>query len=117
MRLFKHNEGLEQTPRKSRFFGKAWVIRQTARRCSALALGGAINMNETDSLIEWHDGSGENVEIGYLNFNGQQCCGHCGVAGTDHNQYAYKTECTICGYVYGTNVYSRECRSHLVTPK
>jgi len=60
-------------------------------------------MNETDSQIEWHDGSGESVDIGYLNFSGQQCCGHCGVAGTDHYQYAYKTECTICGFVYGTN--------------
>ena len=60
-------------------------------------------MNETDMQIQWQDGSGESVEIGYFNHNGQQCCGHCGVQGTDHGQYAYKTECTICGYVYGTN--------------
>lgn len=33
----------------------------------------------------------------------QQCCVHCGVPGTDHGQYAYKTECAICGYVYGPN--------------
>ena len=32
-------------------------------------LGGAINMDETDSQIEWNDGSGESVEIGY---RGQQ---------------------------------------------
>ena len=29
-------------------------------------------MNETDIHIEWQDGSGESVEIGYLNLNGQQ---------------------------------------------
>ena len=34
-------------------------------------------MNETDIQIQWQDGSGESVEIGYLNRNGQQCCGHC----------------------------------------
>lgn len=66
-------------------------------------MGEEISMNETDIQIEWQDGSGETVEIGYLNPNGQQCCGHCGVPGTDHGQYAYKTECTNCGYVYGTN--------------
>lgn len=60
-------------------------------------------MNDTDIQIKWQDGCGETVGIGYLNPRGQQCCGHCGVPGTDHGQYAYKTECTICGYVYGTN--------------
>jgi len=60
-------------------------------------------MNEADFQIEWQDGSGESVEIGYFNPHGQQCCGHCGVEETDHKQYAYKTECTICGYVFGTN--------------
>lgn len=62
--------------------------------------------------IEWQEGKGESVEIGYLNANGQQCCGHCGVPGTDHGQYAYKTECTYCGYVYGTNgtdMHERKC--------
>ena len=59
--------------------------------------------NEIDFQIEWQDGSGESVEIGYFNPHCQQCCGHCGVEGTDQKQYAYKTECTICGYVYGTN--------------
>jgi hypothetical protein len=60
-------------------------------------------MDKVDIHIEWQEGNGESVEIGYLNPNGQQCCGHCGVPGTDHGQYAYKTECTYCGYVYGTN--------------
>jgi len=41
-------------------------------------------MKETDIQIQWHDGNGESVEIGYFNPNGQQCCGHCGVQGTDH---------------------------------
>ena len=39
-------------------------------------------MNEIDIQIEWQDGSGESLEIGYFNPNGQQCCGHCGVQGT-----------------------------------
>ena len=77
-----------------------------------MALGEEINMNDIDIQIQWQDGSGEFVEIGHFNPNGQQCCGHCGVSGTDHGQYAYKTECTICGYVYGTNgsdMYERRC--------
>jgi len=49
-------------------------------------------MNDIDMPIQWQEGSGETVEIGYYNPNGQQCCGHCGVSGTDHGQYAYKTE-------------------------
>ena len=60
-------------------------------------------MNNIDMPIQWQEGSGESVEIGYLNPNCQQCCGHCGVKGTDFGVYVYKTECTICGYVYGTN--------------
>ena len=62
--------------------------------------------------IQWQEGRDESVEIGYLNPHGQQCCGHCGVLGTDHGQYEYKTECAIYGYVYGTNgfdVYERRC--------
>ena len=78
----------------------------------SLPLGERINMNDTDMQIQWEEGSGESLEIGYLNPHGQQCCGHCGVPGTDHGQYAYKTECTICGYVYGTNgsdMHERRC--------
>ena len=69
-------------------------------------------MKDTGIPIDWLDGSSETVEIGYINPNGQQCGGHCGVPGTDHGQYAYKTECTICGYVYGTNctdMFERRC--------
>src|SRR5262245_58625580 len=51
----------------------------------------------------WESGSGDSVKVGYENPNGQRCCGHRGVLGTDHLQYAYKVECTRCGYVYGAN--------------
>ena len=46
---------------------------------------------------EWQSGDGPSTEIGYLNVNSQQCCGHRGVPGTDHLQHAYKVECTRCG--------------------
>ena len=75
-------------------------------------LGAKINMNDTDIQIEWQEGNGESVKIGYLNPHGQRCCGRSGMPGTDHRQYAYKTECTICGYVYGTNgsdMHKRRC--------
>ncbi|MFA6012476.1 MAG: hypothetical protein WC799_20970 [Desulfobacteraceae bacterium] len=65
-----------------------------------------------DSRIKWKEGQGYSVKIGFLNPNGQLCCGHCEVPGTDNNQYAYKTECTICGYVYGANgtdMHERKC--------
>lgn len=39
-------------------------------------------MDKADIHIEWQEGNGESVEIGYLNPNSQQCCGHCGVPGT-----------------------------------
>jgi hypothetical protein len=32
-----------------------------------------------------------------------RCCSHRCVPGTDYEQYAYKLECTKCGYVYGAN--------------
>ena len=73
-------------------------------------------MKDKDTIIQWQDGSDESnddsLEVGYFNINYQQCGGHCGVPGTDEGQYAYKTECNICGYVYGTNgpdMYERRC--------
>lgn len=60
----------------------------------------------------WESGSGLSVQVGYVNSQGQRCCGHRGVPGTDHEQYAYKVECTKCGYVYGANgtdVHERRC--------
>ena len=61
---------------------------------------------------EWQSGDGTSTEIGYLNVNSQQCCGHRGVPGTDHLQLAYKVECTHCGFVYGANgsdLFERTC--------
>jgi hypothetical protein len=72
-------------------------------RWLSFTLGKEISMKDTGIPIDWLDGSSKTVEIGHLNSNSQQCGGHCGVPGTYHGQYAYKTECTICGYVYGTN--------------
>jgi len=63
----------------------------------------------------WRSGEGASVQIGYVNPNGQNCCGHRGVAGTDHGQLAYKVECTVCGYVYGANgsdMHERRCPMH-----
>lgn len=51
----------------------------------------------------WQSGEGPSVRIGRVNVHGQRCCGHRGVGGTDNFQYAYKVECTLCGYVYGAN--------------
>ena len=69
-------------------------------------------MDQEDTDWHWESGGGESVEIGYLNPNDQQCCGHRGVQGTDHGQYAYKVECTKCGYVCGANgsdMHERRC--------
>jgi len=54
--------------------------------------------------VEWRSGTGDSVQIGYLNPHGQKCCGHCDVDGTDHLQKAYKVECSLCGFVYGANI-------------
>lgn len=69
-------------------------------------------MREKDSDWTWASGSGYSVKIGYVNPHGQHCCGHCGIPGTDHEQYAYKVECTKCGFVYGANgsdLHERRC--------
>lgn len=63
---------------------------------------------------QWRSGEGASVQIGLVNRNGQRCCGHRGVAGTDHGQVAYKVECTRCGHVYGANgsdMHERLCPS------
>jgi len=56
-------------------------------------------MKDSDLLIPWQDGNGDSGEIGYFNPNGQQCSRHSRAPGTDRGQYAFKTKCTICGYV------------------
>jgi len=64
---------------------------------------------------QWRSGEGVSVQIGWVNPNGQRCCGHRGVAGNDHGQVAYKVECTVCGYVYGANgsdMHERLCPEH-----
>ncbi len=60
----------------------------------------------------WCSGEGPSVQIGQVNRNDQRCCGHRGVPGTDHAQFAYKVECLRCGYVYGANgsdMHERRC--------
>ena len=62
--------------------------------------------------LEWRSGDRPSVQIGKANKNGQRCCGHRGVPGTDNLQYAYKVECLKCGYVYGANgtaMFERRC--------
>lgn len=63
-------------------------------------------------MREFRDGSTPTTKIGYVNRNQQECGGHRGVAGTDHNQVAYRMECLHCGHVYGANgsdVFQRKC--------
>ena len=63
-------------------------------------------------VTEFRDGSGPTVKIGYVNRNGQECQGHRGQAGTDHNQRAYRMKCGRCGHIYGANgsdVHQRKC--------
>lgn len=57
-------------------------------------------------------GEGKSTEIGATNPNGQRCCGHRDVPGTDHGQRSYKVECIRCGFVYGANgsdLHLRKC--------
>ena len=64
---------------------------------------------ETEVLIS---GSGKTTRIGYVNPNQQKCCGHRGIKGNDHLQYAYRMECLLCGNVYGANgsdIHLRKC--------
>jgi hypothetical protein len=61
---------------------------------------------------EWRSGTGPSVQIGFVNPNGQICTGQRGSAGTDHMQYAYRTECGYCGHAYGANgsdMHERRC--------
>jgi hypothetical protein len=57
-------------------------------------------------------GDGPTTQIGYINGNRQMCHGTLGVYGNDHQQYAYRLECLLCGYVYGANgsdIAARRC--------
>jgi hypothetical protein len=60
----------------------------------------------------FRDGDGSTVKKGRVNKNDQRCRGTLDVPGTDKNAFAYKMECTLCGFVYGTNsgdVFERKC--------
>ena len=52
-------------------------------------------------MADFRSGGGPTVKIGYVNRNDQECQGHRGQAGTDHNQLAYRMECRHCGHTYG----------------
>ena len=73
---------------------------------------GAPQDDQDFPAAHFRDGGGRTVKIGYLNDNGQECQGHRGQAGTDHNQLAYRMECSQCGHIYGANgsdVHHRKC--------
>lgn len=65
----------------------------------------------------FHNGGKPTTQIGYINRNNQQCCGHRGHRGNHPNQRAYRMECLEprCGFVYGANgadVWLRKCPRH-----
>ena len=69
-------------------------------------------MNHEWQIVSFEDGIGPTVQIGYVNSNGQRCLGTLRIRGTDKNAFAYKMECSRCGYVYGVNsgdVHERKC--------
>ncbi len=60
----------------------------------------------------WESGDSETTKIGYINRNNQLNCGHRGIFGSDHNQYAYKLICQKCNFEYGANgtdIFQRKC--------
>ncbi|TAH37928.1 MAG: hypothetical protein EYC70_06905 [Planctomycetota bacterium] len=62
--------------------------------------------------LEWNGGDGATTAIGYVNPNGQRCCGTLGMPGIDHEQYVYKVECLACGYTFGadgSDIHERKC--------
>ena len=80
---------------------------------SEVAVGrGARQDDQVTTSSEFRDGGGRTVKIGYVNVKGQECQGHRGQAGTDHNQLAYRMECRHCSHIYGANgsdVHRRKC--------
>lgn len=49
---------------------------------------------------------------GFINKNQQKNNGKTNMRGTDHCQYFYKMECTLCGHNYyanGTDIHIRKC--------
>jgi rubredoxin len=69
-------------------------------------------MTHQGQIVSFEAGEGPTVQIGYVNPNGQRCLGTLRVAGNDSNAFAYKVECSQCGYVYGVNsgdTHHRKC--------
>ena len=57
---------------------------------------------------------GESVRPGHINKNGQKNLGRREppLSGTDHGQFVYVMNCTVCGFVYGANgsdIHLRKC--------
>lgn len=88
-------------------------------RVAAKQLNGPLPNEAPSSVMEasmtgYVSGNTKTTQIGYINRNQQQCAGHRGIAGTDHDQRAYRMECLkpLCGHVYGANgtdVFQRRC--------
>jgi hypothetical protein len=69
-------------------------------------------MNETQTGVQFVGGDGQSVQIDAVNDHGQRCRGTLGIPGTHKNAVVYKLECTLCGFVYGSNsgdVHERRC--------
>jgi len=52
------------------------------------------------------------TEAGFTNPNGQLVVRNTGLLGTDHLQYVYELECTLCDTHYGANgsdIHGRRC--------
>ena len=57
---------------------------------------------------------GKSIEAGFINRNKQKNLGKSEPEkiGTDHDQYVYILQCTICGLIYGANgsdIFERKC--------
>ena len=68
--------------------------------------------NQSRRALRFRDGDGPTVKKGKINTNHQRCRGTLDVPGTVENAFAYKMECTLCGFVYGANsgdVLERKC--------
>jgi rubredoxin len=76
-------------------------------------------MTTAQQGLSFTNGGDPTLALGAINDHGQRCCGRLGVPGTEKDAYAYKMECTLCGYVYGANsgdVHERRCPNCLEGP-
>ena len=61
---------------------------------------------------EFRSGSTKTTQIDHVNRNRQKVHGTRGIAGNDHGQVSYKSECLDCGHCYGANgtdIFQRKC--------